>query len=464
MLEVGVFHNGASDLNVRSVDGVTVVDGTLDEVHASFQRVLVNQVRQGVLADRLGFNYWFMTEHHFIPEGPEFSPNPLLAESAIAAQTRQIRLGQMANIISWWHPVRLAEQAAMLDVISGGRLDFGIGRGYQPREAEVFGWPYGSTVQDQERNRSYYEEAYQLILKCWTQPSFSHHGEFFSVPPSYTRWNHKQTIAYFGDPKAGRGLNEVLNVGPPDGHGQGSPIMASSTTLKEISVFPQPLQKPHPQIWEPVTSERSIRWTARNAVNALTIAEPTSRLKRNVNMYYEEAEKNGWPDRMNRGKWKFGWDAERRRGFGCCRHLHLVRPGADEKKQVERFLRGRELDWEYYGPFGFAAALAEADEAPYPLTMRVTGDLLLEKEVAIAGTPEHVIEKIMRVKETVGYDDFLFGCWFEGAGFSNGEVEEQMAMFASDVLPVIAKECGGQVRNPNVSVSLQPATEFVAPS
>jgi alkanesulfonate monooxygenase SsuD/methylene tetrahydromethanopterin reductase-like flavin-dependent oxidoreductase (luciferase family) len=86
----------------------------------------------------------------------------------------------MANILPWWHPIRVAEQAAMLDVISGGRLEFGIGRGYQPREAEVFGRPYGATIQDQERNRSYYHEAYEIIMKAWTQPSFSHHGEFFS--------------------------------------------------------------------------------------------------------------------------------------------------------------------------------------------------------------------------------------------------------------------------------------------
>jgi alkanesulfonate monooxygenase SsuD/methylene tetrahydromethanopterin reductase-like flavin-dependent oxidoreductase (luciferase family) len=456
MLEIGVFHNGASDLNVTSIEGVTVVDGSLEDVHQSYQRVLLAQIRQGILAEQLGFNYWFMTEHHFIPEGPEFSPNPLLAETAIAAHTSRIRLGQMANIIPWWHPIRLAEQAAMLDVISGGRLEFGIGRGYQPREAEVFGRPYGSTVQDQERNRSYYEEAYQIILKCWTEPSFQHRGEFFSIPPSYTRWNHKQTMAYFSHPAAGRSVDDVLNVGPPETHISGSPIMASTTTLRELSVFPQPVQKPYPQMWEPVSSDRSIRWAARNAVNAFTIAEPTSRLKRNVELYFSEAERQGWPDRLGRGRWKFGWDAERRRGFGCCRHLHIVRPGADERQQIERFLRGRELDWEYYGPFGFAAALAEADEPPYPLTMRVTGELLLQKEVAIVGTPEQVIEKIMRIKETVGYEDFLFGAWFEGAGFRSEEIEEQMRLFASEVVPVLAHECGGQVQNPACPVALLP--------
>jgi len=68
-----------------------VNDGTLAEVHESSQRVLLEQIRQGILADRLG--YFFMTEHHFQPQGAEFSPNPLLVETAIAARTTQIRLG-----------------------------------------------------------------------------------------------------------------------------------------------------------------------------------------------------------------------------------------------------------------------------------------------------------------------------------------------------------------------------------
>ena len=131
MLELGIFHNGASDLpTVMTPEGVVVSDGSLEEMHESDQRVVVNQVRQGVLADQLGFNYFFMTEHHFQPEGAELSPSPILTKTAIAARTKRIRLGQLANILSWWHPIRLAEQAAMLDVISGGRLEFGVGRGY----------------------------------------------------------------------------------------------------------------------------------------------------------------------------------------------------------------------------------------------------------------------------------------------------------------------------------------------
>ena len=452
MLEIGIFHNGASDLPcVTTPNGVVINDGTLDEVHESNQRVLVNQIRQGILADRLGFNYFFMTEHHFQPEGAEFSPNPLLAETAIAAHTKRIRLGQAANIVTWWHPVRIAEQAAMLDVISGGRLEFGIGRGYQPREAEVFGWPF-STIQDQERNRAYYTEAYDIIIKCWTKPSFFHQGQFFTIPPVYTRWNHKQTIAYFSSEKAGRKLEDVLKVGPPDPYGGPNPVMQSATTLKELQVFPQPLQRPHPQLWEPLTTGRSIQWAAERGVNGYFIVEPNSRLKKNIEMYYEMSEKAGWPDRLNRGKFKFGWDAEKRRGVVTCRYIHLVTPGANREKELARFKAALELQWDYYGPFGFAAVLAEADEPMYAIDKKVDAALLLKKGVALFGTPAEVGEQILRIKEQCGYEDFMFHAWFEKGGFNGEEIEAQMQHFAEEVMPGLGRACGGQVKNPEIGV------------
>ena len=452
MLEVGIFHNGASELPVtRTRNGIVVNDGSLEQVHASNQRTVVNQIRQGILADKAGFNYFFLTEHHFQPEGAEFSTNPLQSETAIAVRTKRIRLGQAANILPWHHPVRIAEQAAILDVVSGGRLEFGIGRGYQPREAEVFGWPF-STIQDQERNRAFYQEAYDIILKCWTKESFCHHGQFYTIPPVFTRWNHRQTIAYFETSKAGRKLEEVLSIGKPDPYGGPNPVLQSSTTLKEIQVFPQPLQKPYPQIWEPLTTERSIRWAAQRGVNGYFIVEPNTRLRKNIEMYYEEAEKNGWPDRANKGRFKFGWDAQRRRGVVTCRQIHLALPGKDKDRELKRFKDGLELQWDYYGPFGFAAVLAQADEPMRSNEDRVTGDELIKKEVALFGTATDVAEKIMRTKESCGYEDFMFHTWFEMGGFSGEEIEEQMQYFAEDVLPLLARACGGQVQNPELGL------------
>ena len=456
MLEIGIFHNGASELPVfRTRNGIVVNDGSLEEVHASNQRTVVNQIRQGILADRLGFNYFFLTEHHFQPEGAEFSPNPLQSETAIAACTKQIRLGQAANIITWHHPVRIAEQAAILDIISGGRLEFGIGRGYQPREAEVFGWPF-STIQDQERNRAFYQEAYDIIIKCWTKPSFFHQGQFFTIPPVFTRWNHRQTMAYFDTAKAGRKLEEMLNIGGPDPYGGPNPVLQSATTLKELQVFPQPLQKPHPQMWEPLTTERSIRWAAQRGVNGYFIVEPNTRLRKNIELYYEEAEKRGWPDRLNRGRFKFGWDAEKRRGVVTCRYIHLALPGKNKDRELKRYKDAMELQWDYYGPFGFSAVLAEAGEPMRSVEARVEADELLKKDIALFGTPTEVAEKIMRIKESCGYEDFMFHAWFEKGGFAGEEIEEQMQYFAEEVMPLLARACGGQKENKPSTVNLLP--------
>jgi len=448
MLEIGVFNNGASSLPVITTkDGITLNDGTLAEVHRAAQETFVNQVRQGILAERLGFQSFWLTEHHFQPEGAEMSPNPLMTQMAIASRTKRIRLGQCANIVVWHHPVRIAEQIAELDVISGGRVECGIGRGYQPRENETLGRPYGSTVQDQERNRKSFEEAVELIKKCWTELSFAHHGENFSVPPTYTKWNHKQTIAYFEMNKVERRLEDVLALGAPDMYSAGNPVQATTTTLRELQVFPQPVQKPHPQIWEPLTSPRSIKWAAEHGINGVFIVEPNDRLRRNVDIYYEAAEKAGWPDMLGRGRFKYGWDAEKRRGIMTSRYIHVTTPGK-EKQAMERAARAMELQFDYYGPFGFGAVVARMDEPMFDLNKKVTAEMLRERGIAIQGSKQYVIDKIMRMKHEIGYEDFSFLGWFELGGFAGREIEDQMQLFAEEVMPVIAAECGGKVELP----------------
>ena len=453
MIEFAIFQNGANHMPSTEVNDVCFNDASLTETHTARQQTLINQVRQGVLADRLNFDYYFMTEHHFQPEGVEFSPNPLQAETAIAALTKRIRLGQLANILTWHHPIRFAEQIAMLDVISGGRVECGIGRGYQPREAEVLGAAFGSTVQDQEKNRSFYQEAFDIVMKAWTEDSFSHHGEFFTLPPTYTKWHHKQTIEYYNQPGVGRTVDEVLKLGAPDMYSSANliPILAGTTTLREISVYPQPVQKPHPQIWEPLTSDRSIRWAAQRGINAFFVSEVNSRLRRNIDLYHDESEKHGWPDRLDRGPLKRGWDADQHRGVMVGRWVHVVGDGIGDATRADRALQ---TQWDWYGPFGYAAVLSEQGEPPRDLHRRVTPDLVREKEIALVGSKDYIIEAIMRIKEECGYDDFAFCSYFEMNGFSGAETEEQMQYFSEEIMPVLRDACGGSPAWPESTVDL----------
>lgn len=456
MIEVGIFDVGATDLPFKkTASGIRVLDATLKEQIEASQRLQQAQVRRAVLADRLGFDYWWMGEHHFGIEGAELSTNPIQIETAVAALTSRIRLGQIANIISFWHPLRLAEQTAILDILSGGRAEVGIGRGYQSREAEVFGHTYGSGIQDQERNRSYYAEAYELLMKAWTQESFSHKGEFFTVPPSYTKWNHAQTIAYFAEGDAGRDLDEVFRIGPPDAYSSGPPVMASTTTLKEITVQPQPLQNPHPPLWEPLNSERTIRWAAEKGVNGNFIFETDAALKKKIDIYMEAAEAAGWPDYMNRGQFKHGWDAQKHRGVSSGRIIHIQDPSL-KHADIEKHGESQMFQWDFFKPFGFAAILANPGEKPDP-NLNVTADLLRDKGVVLHGTKDQIIEGMMSLKEhAYGDGDFITNLWFESCGLGHEVIEEQIQFFGEEILPVLRQECGGGPDLPEVNVPLTP--------
>ena len=115
VIELGVMNNGYTDLRAyKNADGITLPEDTLADALSNMQRQVHRQYQQGVLADMLGYDYYFLTEHHFQPEGAEHGPNPLMIEAALAVSASRIRLGQMANIVPWHHPVRLAEQAAFL--------------------------------------------------------------------------------------------------------------------------------------------------------------------------------------------------------------------------------------------------------------------------------------------------------------------------------------------------------------
>ncbi|WP_433622185.1 LLM class flavin-dependent oxidoreductase [Nocardia sp. CA-120079] len=411
---------------------------------AAMQRQVLAQYEQGVLADRLGFDYYFLTEHHFQPEGAEFSPNPLMLQAALAVNTRRIRLGQMANILPWHHPVRIAEQAATLDILSGGRLEFGIGRGYQAREAEVLGRPYGAGIQDQEANRAMFEEAYEIVLKCFTEKSLSHRGEFFSIPPSYLTWHHAQTIAYFSQEGVGRTVDQVLNLGVETG---GPGVQSGSTTLREITVAPQPLQKPYPQMWMPMTSKRSAQWAAAHGVNGIYAAAPTRSLQKEIDTYFDAAEKAGWVDRFGDGKpLKRGWDAERKRGVAAVRMVHTVH---GELGNAERYHQGANLYFNYMQPFGFLGAiLTGIDDAAVP-----SGEDLADAGLQLVGSPDLILDSIDRMKTAGGFEDLFIVLNFDAHSLSNQEVMDQMQFFAEDIMPVLHKEYG---RKPQDEPALTP--------
>src|SRR5262245_31856344 len=159
--------------------------------------------------DQLGYDTFWMAEHHFQPEGTECIPNLLLMATHLAAVTKRLKIGCGFNIVPMWHPLRLAEDYAMADILTGGRVTFGIGRGYHTREVETFGSP----LTDQDANRELFEEGVDIIFRSFKEERFSHKGKYFTLPPE---------VPYRG------------------------------YTLKELTLVPRPT---HPvECWQPIQS------------------------------------------------------------------------------------------------------------------------------------------------------------------------------------------------------------------
>src|SRR5579872_3959748 len=176
------------------------------------------------LMDRLGYGTFWMAEHHFQPEGTECIPNVLLMALHLTHVTRNLRLGCGFNITPMWHPLRLAEDYAMADILSNGRVVFGVGRGYHTREVETFGAP----LLDQAANRELFEEQVDIIFKAFNQDSFSHKGKHYTLPPE---------VPYRG------------------------------YTLKELTLVPRPARLPV-ECWQPIQggTQRALDFMAKYGI------------------------------------------------------------------------------------------------------------------------------------------------------------------------------------------------------
>lgn len=152
-----------------------------------------------VEAERLGYYSNFIVEHHFSGAGQVSSSLNLL--SYMAAKTSRIRLGTAVVVLPWHNPVLVAEQAATLDLLSGGRFDFGVGKGYRHNEFEGFAIPI-------EEATERFEEAMTVIRKAWTSPGpFSHRGKYWQyenivVEPATTQKPHPPLWLAAGRPES----------------------------------------------------------------------------------------------------------------------------------------------------------------------------------------------------------------------------------------------------------------------
>jgi alkanesulfonate monooxygenase SsuD/methylene tetrahydromethanopterin reductase-like flavin-dependent oxidoreductase (luciferase family) len=213
---------GTADLENLGYSGTPINERrySKEELGGALHKV----VKYAQCMDERGYDTFWMAEHHFQPEGTELIPNLLMMAMHLVNVTQRLKIGCGFNVVPMWHPLRLAEDYAMADILSGGRVVFGVARGYHTREVESFGAP----LIDQNANRELFEEGVDILFKAFEGKPFSHRGKYYTIPPA---------VPYRG------------------------------YTLKEITLVPAPARWPV-ECWQPIQSgsERAFDFMAKHGI------------------------------------------------------------------------------------------------------------------------------------------------------------------------------------------------------
>jgi luciferase family oxidoreductase group 1 len=201
------------------------------------QQVLREQLDIMVQAEDYGFHSVWPAEHHFSEYG--YCASPAVHLAYVAARTKRLRLGTGVVVLPLNHPVRVAEDYATLDLISDGRVELGLGRGYQPHEFRGYGV-------EQSKSRQIFQEGVEVLLRAWIEERFSYGGQFYQ--------------------------------------------------FEDLEVRPKPLQKPHPPIWMAALSDDSFALCGRYGFNLLTafaFGADIDRIHHNVERWREALRREG---------------------------------------------------------------------------------------------------------------------------------------------------------------------------
>ena len=170
------FYGGHVEMDNMGFQGLRVDDRIESDEHLASVFDEARTIAQ--LMDQLNFDTLWLAEHHFQREGYGGIPNIPMFSLYLAQNTERLKFGGFFNTIPAWHPLRLAEDFAMADILTKGRVRFGIGRGYIPREVETLGSP----LEDDTANRELFEEQVEIIFEAWNEQSFSHRGVHYDLP------------------------------------------------------------------------------------------------------------------------------------------------------------------------------------------------------------------------------------------------------------------------------------------
>jgi len=339
-----------------------------------------------VKMDQLGFDTFWAAEHHFQREGYECLPNLLLMYVHMAHLTKNLKFGCGFNVNPMWHPLRLAEDYATADILTGGRVIFGVGRGYHSREVDTFGVP--STITDSDANREIFEEQVEIMMKAFNEESFSHKGKHYTIPPE---------VPYRG------------------------------YTLKEITLVPRPRTLPV-ETYQPLVSasQRAMDFMAKHGIKGIVGGGAATGGASDVvvKQWQETLAKHGKETEL-------GGDLI----VGISTFIDDT-----EEKAIAQAKRYFEENMKMFGPLGFVRGLSEDQLSALSggSAARSAGLPTMEDAVKagawIVGPPERVTERLMELQEQyLGLEEVNVGASVMST--EQSVILEQLDAFGKDVMP-----------------------------
>jgi alkanesulfonate monooxygenase SsuD/methylene tetrahydromethanopterin reductase-like flavin-dependent oxidoreductase (luciferase family) len=342
----------------------------------------------GIRADALGYDIFWLTEHHFQYEGYEVIGNAILFGAFLAERTRRIKIGALFNIVPNWHPLRLAEDFATLQNFSRGRAVLGVGRGTVPRETlplssgkvSIGSFDNPDSASADTTNREVFEESMEIIKLALESEEFSYHGKHFDIPPP----------------------------GIPDRGG----------TVQTLSLLPRP-NYPY-EIWQAITSPPTLEYVPRVGHGGVFWLQHHSFIKRNWDRFGEL------------------WESARDQPLnpGDKRMLVINVRVEDTFEKAKTGARpGHDEFWKFLGPYGWSRGYMAEDGKPAKPGLIPTLEQSIEQKVWLIGSPQDVAEQLQFYIDRLSLHELCLVPAFPGDSYDVGD--EQMTRLAEQVLPLL---------------------------
>jgi alkanesulfonate monooxygenase SsuD/methylene tetrahydromethanopterin reductase-like flavin-dependent oxidoreductase (luciferase family) len=358
---------------------------------------LLDELREfAAICDETDFDVLWMPEHHFSVWGRELLPNPLMAAVDIAARTRRIRIGLAAAIVTFWHPLRAAEDIALLDQLSGGRVEIGFGRGNYGLEASNLNPE--ADPNDQLGNKLVFDEAVSVIKAALAQERFSFKGKVYQLPAPGFRADRAHTVT---DPEY---------VDPQTGE------------LIKLSIYPRARQNPLP-LWEMVNSLDSIEHAARQDLGIIMWRPPVAALRERLRVY------------RDRLRGATGKELPLGARAAVMRDTFV----ADSEDEAVRVAGGPMMDSLNFSNWrGPSVYLNPGEELPpdqeAALKRRLTYEFVRDRSVYF-GSPEKIVQQVVHLCRETGISSVIFKTSW--AGLPHAATRDSVRRLGTEVIPSI---------------------------